>query len=98
MKENILTTGTTTVGIVCKDGIVLAADRRATLAGRIIVEKKTEKIVTINEDIAVTTAGSVSDVQLLVKILQAQLKLLEVRRGRKANIKENFRSFLSYRS
>ena len=88
MKENILTTGTTTVGIVCKDGIVLAADRRATLDGRIIVEKKTEKIVTINEDIAVTTAGSVSDVQLLIKVLKAQLKLLEVRRGRSENIKE----------
>ena len=88
MEANILQTGTTTVGIVCKDGIILAADRRATLGGRIIVEKKTEKIVQINDDIAVTTAGSVSDVQLLVKILKAQLKLMEVRRERKASIRE----------
>jgi len=87
-ESETMKTGTTTLGLVCKDGIVLAADRRATLAGRIIVEKKTEKIVPINEDIAVTTAGSVSDVQLLIKVLKAQLKLLEVRRGRSANIKE----------
>jgi len=84
----MLKTGTTTVGIVCKDGVVLAADRRATLGGRIIIEKKTEKIVQINEDLAVTTAGSVSDVQLLIKILKAQLKLMEVRRSRRATIKE----------
>ena len=31
--------GTTTVGIVCKDGIVLAADKRATAAGIIILNK-----------------------------------------------------------
>lgn len=88
MEDKILKTGTTTVGIVCRDGIVLAADRRATLGGRIIIEKKTEKIVKINDEVAVTTAGSVSDVQLLIKLLKAQLKLMEVRRGRKATIKE----------
>ena len=38
-----LKTGTTTVGIVCKDGLVLAADKRAT-AGNLIVDKKTRKI------------------------------------------------------
>ena len=89
IQDKILKTGTTTIGIVCKDGVVLAADRRATLGGRIIVEKKTEKIVAINEDLAVTTAGSVSDVQLLIKLLKAQLKLMEVRRERKASIKES---------
>src|SRR3989344_5342772 len=87
-EDKILKTGTTTVGIVCKDGIILAADRRATLGGRIIIEKNTEKIVSITEDIAVTTAGSVSDVQLLIKVLKAQLKLMEVRRDRKASVKE----------
>lgn len=89
MEDKILKTGTTTVGIVCKEGVVLAADKRATLGGRIIIEKNTEKIVPINDDMAVTTAGSVSDVQLLIKILKAQLKLMEVRRGRKATIKES---------
>lgn len=87
-EDKLIKTGTTTVGIVCKDGIVLAADRRATMGGRIVVDKKTEKVVKINEEIAVTIAGSVSDVQLLIKVLKAQLKLMEVRRIRKATVKE----------
>ena len=41
--ETTLKTGTTTLGIVCKDGLVLAADRRAT-AGHMIVDKKAEKL------------------------------------------------------
>ena len=36
--------GTTTVGIACKDGIVLAADKRAT-AGNLIANKKMDKIL-----------------------------------------------------
>ena len=55
--ENIFQKGTTTVGIVCKDGIVLAADRRAT-AGNLIVNKRTEKVQLINDNMAITMAGS----------------------------------------
>jgi len=79
--------GTTTVGIVCKDGLVLAADMRAT-AGSLIVTKTTDKVVKINDDIAVTMAGSVSDAQLIIKLIRAELKLREVRLGRKSNMKE----------
>ena len=42
--ENIMKTGTTTVGIVCKDGIILAADKRAT-AGTLIATKNTQKCI-----------------------------------------------------
>ena len=41
--EEQLKTGTTTVGIKCKDGVVLAADMRAT-AGHMIVDKRAEKV------------------------------------------------------
>ena len=80
-------TGTTTVGLVCKDGIVLAADMRAT-AGSLIVGKKTEKIQSITDDMAVTMAGTVSDAQLLIKLIKAELKLREIRTGRKQMVKE----------
>ena len=83
-----LKTGTTTIGIVCKEGIVLAADRRATLGGRIIAHKKIEKVVKLNDDMAVTWAGSVSDIQLLTKIIKAQMRLTEFRRGIKLKVKE----------
>ncbi|MBN1386116.1 proteasome subunit beta [Candidatus Woesearchaeota archaeon] len=85
--EKELKTGTTTVGVVCKDGVVLAADKRAT-AGFMVANKKTEKIIKINDDVALTTAGTVSDVQLLVKLLKAELKLKEIRTGRKLQVKE----------
>ncbi|MBN2458318.1 proteasome subunit beta [Candidatus Woesearchaeota archaeon] len=86
-KQEILK-GTTTVGIVCKDGIVLAADKRAT-AGNLIVNKKAPKIVTIADDMAVTTAGGVSDAQLLTKLIKAELKLKKIRTGKENNVKES---------
>ena len=82
-----LKTGTTTLGIVCKDGIVLAADKRAT-AGGFIAQKDVEKIVLINESLALTTAGSVSDVQIFIKLLRAELKLRNIKTNRSHTIKE----------
>jgi proteasome beta subunit len=87
MNEEHYQKGTTTVGIVCKDGIILAADRRAT-AGGMVVNKKTEKVQLINEDFAVTMAGTVSDAQLLIKLIKAELSLKSMRTGRKATVKE----------
>lgn len=87
MSKDLLKTGTTTVGIVCKDGIVLAADRRAS-AGYMVADKKSRKLIIINEDLALTTAGLVSDIQLLTKVIKAQLKLIEIRRGKKSSVKQ----------
>ena len=85
--KEIQKTGTTTIGLVCKDGIVLAADKRAT-AGYFIANKKIEKIIRITEDIAVTIAGVVSDIQLLAKLIKAELKLKELRTGKINTVKE----------
>jgi proteasome beta subunit len=85
--EERLKTGTTTVGIKCKDGVVLAADKRAT-AGTMIVDKRADKVHAINDDFAVTIAGGVSDAQLLIKLIKAELKLKEVRTNKKPSAKE----------
>ena len=82
-----LKTGTTTIGLVCKDGLVLAADKRAT-SGYLISWKKFDKIISITDNIAVTVAGTVSDVQLLVKYLRAELKLKDIRTNRETSVKE----------
>ena len=87
MDNNELKTGTTTIGIVCKDGLVLAADKRAT-SGYLISWKKFDKIIPITSTIVVTVAGTVSDVQLLVKYLKAELKLKDLRTGRDTTVKE----------
>ncbi|MCK4670120.1 MAG: proteasome subunit beta [Nanoarchaeota archaeon] len=81
-----LKTGTTTVGIVCQDGIVLGADLRAT-SGNMIVDKEAIKIVQISDSIAVTFAGVVSDIQLITKLITAEIKLKEIRTGKKITLK-----------
>jgi proteasome beta subunit len=86
-KELLNKTGTTTIAIVCKEGVVLAADRRVTM-GYMIGKKNFEKISILNEDTALTMAGLVSDAQLLTKIIKAQLRLDTIRRGKKPTTKE----------
>ena len=85
--EEQLKTGTTTVGIACKDGVVLAADKRAT-AGTMIVDKRAEKVHILSDDFAVTIAGTVSDAQLIIKLVKAELKLKEVRTYKVSTTKE----------
>ncbi len=86
MNEQRILKGTTTVGLVCKDGIVLAADRRAT-AG-FVVNKKARKIIQLNDTMAVTMAGLVSDAQLLAKLIKAELKLKDLQTNRTSTVKE----------
>jgi len=86
-EEDVLNTGTTTVGIMCKDCIVLAADKRAT-AGSFIAHKDINKVIKINDKMAVTTSGSVSDIQLLIKLLKAELSLKSIRVDRESTVKE----------
>ena len=87
MTQEILKTGTTTVAIKCKDGIVLAADKRAT-AGNIIASSNILKTYPITDKIGMTVAGSVSDVQLITKYIKAQLKLKKLQTRRDISVKE----------
>jgi len=80
-------TGTTTVGIVAKDCIILAADKRAT-AGHFIAGKRVNKVLKVTDKMGITTAGSVSDIQLLVKLIKAELSLRKLRTGRPNTVKE----------
>lgn len=80
--------GTTTVGVACVDGIVLAADKRATLGGQIIGHKKVDKVYKITDTIAVAMAGSVSEAQLVMRLLQAELKLKQMRTMKMPTVNE----------
>lgn len=64
--------GTTTLGIVCKDGIVLASDKRASLGH--LAYDTVDKIYKITDQIALTMAGSVADAQILVKFLRSKME------------------------
>ena len=76
--EKARKTGTTTVGLVCKDGVVLASDRRATM-GYLIASKDIDKIYAIDEHIAMTIAGGVGDAQMLVRWMQSEVALYKLR-------------------
>ena len=86
-EKELMKTGTTTVAIICKEGIVLCADKRVT-SGYLVSYKRFDKIAKITDDIAVTVAVTVSDVQLLVKLIRAELKLKDIRTGRNVTVKE----------
>src|SRR3989338_2629848 len=77
--------GTTTVGMVCSDGIVLASDSRASM-GYFIAAKDVQKIYQIDDRLAMTIAGSVADAQSLVRLMQAELKLYKMRRGQNMSV------------
>ena len=84
---DIKKTGTTTVGLVCKDCIVLAADMRMTV-GHMIDQGNIDKVIKINDNLALTIAGNVSSIQVLIKYLQSEINLREIRTGRAVTTKE----------
>jgi len=92
LKKLVRKTGTTTLGIVCKDGIILAADKRGTYGGEggvsYIAGREENKIQNVNEQIIVTTAGVASDLQKVIKLTRAELKLKELRSKQKPTVKE----------
>ena len=73
-------TGTTTLGLVCKDGVFLAADRRAT-AGTLIAHKRTKKIYRLDDNLGLTTAGLVGDLQVLARYITAEVELYKLKRS-----------------
>ncbi|MEM2840252.1 MAG: archaeal proteasome endopeptidase complex subunit beta [Candidatus Bathyarchaeia archaeon] len=72
--------GTTTIGVVCKDGVVLATDTRATM-GFFIAHKKAKKVYPIANHLAMTIAGGVADAQAMVDILKANAELYMLQNG-----------------
>lgn len=72
--------GTTTVGMVCKDGVVLATDTRAT-AGYLVASKEARKIYPVTGSIAFTTAGGVADTQRLVDLMRAESAYYSMHEG-----------------
>jgi proteasome beta subunit len=97
LKNSILKTGTTILGIVCKDGVVMAADRQVT-AGNIIMNKNTPKVVQVNNYLVSSWTGGVADAQRLSKIVAAELKLKEIRSKSRPTVRQaaNLVAAISY--
>lgn len=76
---------TTTIGVVCEDGIVLATDTRATM-GSFVVHKRAKKVYKIDEHLAMTIAGIVADAQNVVEILKANTRLFRLNTARPMSV------------
>lgn len=79
MTEESTKTGTTILGLVCKDGVVIATERRATM-GTLIAHKATKKLYKIDDHLALATAGLVGDLQILARYLSAEANLYRLKR------------------
>lgn len=99
IKNNMLKSSTSIVGIVCKDGVVVGADRRGT-AGSIIMSKDHVKIHKVNDRIVAAYTGGVADLLLTDRILAAELRLQELRTKSKPTVAEaaNLLGTLTYRN
>ncbi|UCE73311.1 MAG: archaeal proteasome endopeptidase complex subunit beta [Methanomassiliicoccales archaeon] len=78
--------GTTTLGMVCKDGVVLGTERRATM-GTLIAHKTTKKLFKIDENLGLTVAGLVGDAQVLARYLSAEVELYKLKRNTSMTVK-----------
>jgi len=95
----ILKSNTSLVGIVCKDGVVIGADRRVT-SGNLVIDKSYRKILEINDYIIAAFTGGVADAQLTKKMLAAELRLKELSTKTRPTIKEaaHLLSLITYKS
>jgi len=73
--------GTTTIAVVCKDGVILASDTRVTM-GFYVAHKQGKKVYKIDDHLAMTIAGTVADAQRTVDILTANAQLYKLNIGR----------------
>ncbi len=62
--------GSTAIGVVCKDGVLLVSDKR--ILEKLVVTETIEKIWQIDDHIGATASGILSDARVLVE--RAQLK------------------------
>jgi len=78
--------GTTTIGVVCKNGVILASDTRVTM-GFYVAHKLGKKVYKIDDHLGMTIAGTVADAQKVVDILTANAKLYRINLNRPMTVK-----------
>ena len=78
--------GTTTVGVVCTDGVILGTDTRATM-GNYVASKRAKKVYKVTDNLAMTIAGGVAVAQRVVEILRINARLYELEKNRPIPVK-----------
>lgn len=86
IEEGAKQSGTTTVGLICKDGVVVAAEKKSTV-GYLVASKESQKIFPVEERIALTMAGLWGDALALVRLMRAELKLFSIQNQRPPSVR-----------
>jgi proteasome beta subunit len=79
--DQLVLKGTTTIGLVCKNSVVLASDTRVTM-GSYVAHKHGKKIYKIDDHLAMTISGGVADAQRTVDILKVNAQLYKLNMDR----------------
>jgi proteasome beta subunit len=78
--------GATTVGVVCKEGVILASEKRVSY-GYLVVSKGGKKVFKITDCIGAACAGLVSDMQILIREMEAYANLFGLDVGRTISVR-----------
>src|SRR5438034_11631388 len=78
--------GATTVGLVCKDGAILASERRYSY-GTFVMSKVAKKVFKITDNIGVGCEGIIGDMQVLAREANAYRGILRYERRRSGPVK-----------
>ena len=73
-------TGTTTVGLLARDAVILASDAKSTM-GYLVAGKDVQKVYQVDDKMALTIAGGVGDAQAVIRILKAEIALYKTMRN-----------------
>jgi proteasome beta subunit len=78
--------GATTIGIVFKDGVILASEKRISY-GLTVMSKAGKKVFLVNDRIGVAFAGLISDAQAILRRLASEIRLYELENNKRMSIK-----------
>ena len=89
--ENYIHRGTTTIGVIVRDGVILASDTRVTM-GTLVAHKRGKKVYKIADHLAMTISGNVADAQRAVEVLKANAGLYRLENKRPMPVKSAART------
>lgn len=78
--------GATTIGVVCSDGVILASEKRISY-GYMVMSRVGKKVFKITDRIGAACAGLVSDMQILVREVEAYANLFRLDANRPISVK-----------
>jgi len=82
----MLIPGATTIGIACTDGVILASEKRVSY-GYLVMSRVGKKVFKVTDSIGAACAGLVSDMQILIREVEAYANLFKLDANRPIAVK-----------